>query len=176
MYQSYNIYRGFFKNIRRRDLLSIGELVSSPTIGHDLHVVYMQIWFPNIFCLAEIHIQRWDKKVWKVCDWLYHLVCGWLWMLQPFTMHTLPRTNSSIFILQLIWGLIVEEVYKIYCSNIEWPIIREVHQSPESRPISVQIFPILQFFILLSSFVLIILYPYWEGAKIIPMLRGGAQI
>ncbi len=38
-------------------LSSIGELASSPTIGYDLHVVYMQIWLANIFCLAEIHIQ-----------------------------------------------------------------------------------------------------------------------
>ncbi len=37
-------------------------------------------------------------------DWLFHLVCVWLWMLQPVTMHTLPRTNSSL--LQLTWVLI----------------------------------------------------------------------
>ncbi len=42
-------------------------------------------------------------------------------------MHTLPRTNNSI--LQLTW---VVGVYKIYCSNIECPIIREVYGPPES--------------------------------------------
>ncbi len=35
----------------------IRELVSSAKIGHDLHVVYIQIWLANIFCLAEIHLQ-----------------------------------------------------------------------------------------------------------------------
>ncbi len=74
----------------------------------------------NIFCLAEIHIHH----------WLYHLVCGWLWMLQPVTMHTLPRTNSNI--LWLTWVLIVVGFDKIYCSKIECAIIREVYRSPES--------------------------------------------
>ncbi len=53
-------------------LPSIGELASSPTIGHDLLVYNMQIWLANRFCLAEIHKQmssRWDKKVWRVHDW-----------------------------------------------------------------------------------------------------------
>ncbi len=45
------------------------------------------------------------------------------------TIHTLPRTNSSI--LQLTWVLIVVGVYQIYWSNIECPIIREVYWSPE---------------------------------------------
>ncbi len=63
--------------------------------------------------------------------WLYHLVCRWLWMLQPVTMHTLPRTNSSI--LQLTWVLIVVGVYIVCCSNIECPIIRELYKTPESN-------------------------------------------
>ncbi len=67
--------------------------------------------------------------MWKVCDWLYHLVFGWLWMLQPITKHTLPRTNNTI--LKLTW---VMGVYKIYCSNIECQIIREVYRSLESNP------------------------------------------
>ncbi len=44
------------------------------------------------------------------------LVCRWMWMLQPVTIHTLPRTNNSI--LQLTWVWIVVGVYKIYCSKI----------------------------------------------------------
>ncbi len=39
------------------NVLSFGEWASSPTIRHDLCVVYMQIWLANIFCLAEIHMQ-----------------------------------------------------------------------------------------------------------------------
>ncbi len=60
--------------------------------------------------------------MWRDCDWQYHLVCWWLWMLQLVTMHTLPRTNNNI--LQLTWVWLVVAVYKIYCSNIECPIIR----------------------------------------------------
>ncbi len=44
-------------------------------------------------------------------------------------MHTLPRTNSSI--LQLTLLLIVVGVHKMYYSNIECPIIREVYRSLE---------------------------------------------
>ncbi len=33
----------------------------------------------------------------------------------------------------MTWVLKVVGVYKIYCSNIECPIIREVYWSPESR-------------------------------------------
>ncbi len=98
-------------------LPSIRDPASSPVIGHDLTVVYTQIWLANIWTYSALlkYTYRWDENAWKVCDWLYHLVCGWLWMLQPVTMHTLPRTNRSI--LQLTWVLIVVGVYKIYCSN-----------------------------------------------------------
>ncbi len=47
--------------------------------------------------------------MWNICDWLLHLVCGWLWMSHPVTIHTLPRTNNSI--LQLTWGLTVVGVF-----------------------------------------------------------------
>ncbi len=93
-------------------------------------VLYTQKFDWLTYFVLLIYTYRWDKKVWKVCDLQYHLVCGWLWMLQSVTMHTLSRTNSSI--LQLTWLLIVVGVYKIYSSNIEFPIIREVYRSLES--------------------------------------------
>ncbi len=112
-------------------LPSIRELASSPTIGYDLHIIYIQFLLANLFCLADWYTHTDElKKVWKVCDWLYHLVCGWLWMFQPVTRHTLCRTNNSI--LQLAWVLIVVGFYQIYSSNIECTIIREVYWSPES--------------------------------------------
>ncbi len=42
--------------------------------------------------------------MWNVRDSLYHLECGWLWMLQPVTIHSLPQNKHSI--LQLTWVLI----------------------------------------------------------------------
>ncbi len=71
-------------------------------------------------------IRRCEKSLIGCITW-----CVGLWMLQPVQMHTLPRTNSSI--LQLTWALIVVGVYKIYCSNIECLIIREVYRSPDSN-------------------------------------------
>ncbi len=106
---------------------SIGELASSPTIGHDLCVVYMQIWLANMVCLSEIHIQIRKEGVKSL--WL--AVSSDVWVsVNTVIMHTPPRTYISL--LQLTWVLIVVGGYKIYCSNIECPIIREVYWSPES--------------------------------------------
>ncbi len=51
-------------------------------------------------------------------------------MLQPVTLHTSPEKTHCIVIDLSInsYG----SFYKIYCSNIEYPIIREVYRSPES--------------------------------------------
>ncbi len=49
------------------------------------------------------------------------------------SQYTLPQNKHTI--LQLTWVLVVVGVFiKIYCSNIECPIIREVYWSPESIP------------------------------------------
>ncbi len=80
-------------------------------------------WLALIFCLTEKHTNA-IKRCEESCDWLHHLVCGWLWMLQPVTMHSTAQ--------KLTWLLIVVEIYRNYCLNIECPIISEVYQSPES--------------------------------------------
>ncbi len=115
------------------ELPSVGEPATSPIIGHDLHVYNMQNWLANKLCLAEIHTHahRWDYMVWRV---LWLAVSPGVWVAVNVSVSrctALPRTNNSI--LQLTWLLIVLRVYKIYYSNIEFPIIREVYRSPESR-------------------------------------------
>ncbi len=68
--------------------------------------------FLSVYWLAYSALLRYtyrsNKKVWNVRDWLHHMVCGWLWMPQPVTINTLPRTNS---ILQLTLVLIVVGVF-----------------------------------------------------------------
>ncbi len=80
----------------------------------------MQIWLANIFCLAE-------KSPWLA-------VSPPVWVAvntsASHNAHTCPEQTS---ILQLTWALIVVRVYKIYCSNIECPIMRDVYGSPESK-------------------------------------------
>ncbi len=72
--------------------------------------------------------------MWNVYDWLYHLCVwgrGWLWMLQPVTIHIQSQNKHTI--LQLTWVFnCCGSFYKIYCSNIECPIIREVYPFTES--------------------------------------------
>ncbi len=48
------------------------------------------------------------------CPWfaVSPSVWGWLWMLQPVTIHTLPRTNNNL--LQLTWVLIVVGIFIKY--------------------------------------------------------------
>ncbi len=47
--------------------------------------------------------------MWNVHDLLYHLLCGWLLILQPVTIHTLSQNKHTI--LQLTWVLIVVGVF-----------------------------------------------------------------
>ncbi len=70
--------------------------------------------------------------MWNVCDWLFHLVYGWLWILQPVTIHTMSIINNSYIAINLSIDS-CESCYKIYRSNIECPIMREVYRSPESN-------------------------------------------
>ncbi len=61
-------------------LSSIRELASFPTIGDDLCLYNTHLISLTYSALLR-YTYRWHKKLWKVCDWLYHLVCWWLWML-----------------------------------------------------------------------------------------------
>ncbi len=51
-------------------------------------------------------------------------------MIQPVTMHNTAQNKQWHIAIDL--SIISCGVYKIYCSNIECPIIREVYRSAES--------------------------------------------
>ncbi len=55
--------------------------------------------------------------MWNVRDWLYHLLCGWLWMLQQFTIHTLSQNKHTV--LQLTRVLIVFIKFTVQTLNAQ---------------------------------------------------------
>ncbi len=86
-----------------------------------MHIYHTQILIgSHILPYWETH--RWDKNVWIV-----------LWRAASAS-HNAQHCPEQF---QLTWILLVlvVGVHKIYCSNIECPIIREVYRSPESRRI-----------------------------------------
>ncbi len=89
------------KSVKQSDLCvpSIRELALQQLVMICMMYTCKFDWLTHSALLRYTY--RWDKKVWKFCVWLYHQGYGWLWMLQLVTMHTLPRSNSSI--LQLTW-------------------------------------------------------------------------